>query len=364
MQTLTYALIFGFLAHGVESSYPTACNAYSTCQGLAGDCCPTTSGVNLACCFTGALEMDANKAEKAAEAAEAAADKEAASAEAASAAAQAEAAKAKAQKDAADKRAAKIDKEIIDLKEHATAAQKKAQQAATQATNDATAADNKAKKAEAAAAHAKAVEQEQKKIVAQTEADAAEAQKAAKEAEAKAKTLNDIAGAAAKKLNDEKAQAEKEAAAAKLKEEEENKVVAQKDAEAKKIRASAEKQKHDADEKKAAAEAMLKKMNDAKCSNNAQCKGLAGYCCPTMDLNKMTLGSGALSGVRLGCCGAATPLAEKEELAEQVPELAGGFGVAALFLAAAAGSAVTATAFKLRARKEETNTPYERLVVS
>merc|ERR1712157_204944 len=110
--------------------------------------------------------------------------------------------------------------------------------------------------------------------------------------------LNAIAGAATKKLNDAKKKAEEEAAAAKLKEEAEEKVVAEKNAEAAKIQAAADKELKEANAKKAAAEGMIAKIDNAQCAKHAGCKGLEGYCCPTLNFAKM----------QLGCCGGTTEL--------------------------------------------------------
>merc|ERR1712038_1108741 len=94
------------------------------------------------------------------------------------------------------------------------------------------------------------------------------------------------------------------AAAAKLKEEAEEKTVAAKTHLAEKIKAAADKSTHEANVKKAAAESLLKKIDNAKCTKHAGCKGPTGYCCPTLDTNKMHLGSTKLDGESLGCCGA------------------------------------------------------------
>merc|ERR1712070_364234 len=57
------AVAVALLSQTSEAAYPTACSAYTTCAGLQGDCCPNMQGVNLACCFSGALQMDADAAE-------------------------------------------------------------------------------------------------------------------------------------------------------------------------------------------------------------------------------------------------------------------------------------------------------------
>merc|ERR1712066_876282 len=119
---------------------------------------------------------------------------------------------------------------------------------------------------------------------------------------------NAIAGAATAKLNAAKKKAEEEAAAAKLKEEAEEKVVAAKNEEAAKIQATADKELKDATEKKAAAEGMIAKIDNAQCAKHSGCKGMEGYCCPTLNFAKMHLGSPKLDGASLACCGSATEL--------------------------------------------------------
>merc|ERR1712003_185948 len=86
----------------------------------------------------------------------------------------------------------------------------------------------------------------------------------------------------------------------------EEKVVAAKNAEAKKIAAEAAAAMATATKKKNAAEAVLKKIENAACAKHAGCKGLEGYCCPTLNFNKMHLGSSHLDGASLGCCGGAS----------------------------------------------------------
>merc|ERR1712113_537897 len=120
--------------------------------------------------------------------------------------------------------------------------------------------------------------------------------------------LNAIAGAATKKLNDAKKKAEEEAAAAKLKEDAEKKLVAAKNEEAAKIQAAADKELKEANAKKAAAEGMIAKIDNAQCAKHSGCKGLEGYCCPTLNFAKMHLGSAKLDGATLGCCGSSTEM--------------------------------------------------------
>merc|ERR1711953_553404 len=156
------------------------------------------------------------------------------------------------------------------------------------------------------------------RIVAEKTASAKTKKAAAEAAQAKANKLNTIAGAAIKKLNDAKKHQLEVAAAAKLKEEAEEKTIAAKTHLAEKIKAAADKATHEADAKKAAAESMLKKIDNAKCSKHAGCKGLTGYCCPTLDTNKMHLGSTKLDGENLGCCGAVAELELAETIGDSV----------------------------------------------
>jgi len=359
------AIAVALLSHGSEASYPTQCNAYTTCAHLQGDCCPNNMGVNLACCFSGALQMDADTASAEAKRVSDEADKETAQAEAAAAKAQAAVDDAKRTKEAADARAKKIQKEIDRLNKNSDAAQKKAQQAAAEATNDATAAAKQALAAEAAATHAKKVEDEQKKIVAETSDAATKAKAAAEAAKAKADKLNEIAGAATKKLNDEKKHQEEVAAAAEIKEEANEKIVEANNKEAAKIKAAADKKVQEANEKKAAAEGMISKINNAQCKKHEACKHLDGYCCPTIDFSTTHLGSTKLNGPVLGCCGTAT------ELNIETPtELAAvgdhstqsdGFGASAMLLSALCGSALTMAALRISKRKEEQGASYQTM---
>merc|ERR1711870_109466 len=98
-------------------------------------------------------------------------------------------------------------------------------------------------------------------------------------AKAKADTLNDAAGKATKKLNDEKKHQEEVSAAAEIKEKANEKTVAAKNKEAATIQAEANKTVAEANKKKAAAEGMITKISNAKCSKHAGCTGLEGYCC-------------------------------------------------------------------------------------
>merc|ERR1711979_137564 len=123
-----------------------------------------------------------------------------------------------------------------------------------------------------------------------------------------------------KKLNDAKKHQLEVAAAAKLKEEAEEKTVAAKTHLAEEIQAKADKVSSEAETKKAAAEAMLKKIDNAKCTKHAGCKGLTGYCCPTLNTNKMHLGSTRLDGENLGCCGAVAEIELAETIGDSVAD--------------------------------------------
>jgi len=356
MSAFTRVLLLLALCRGAQAAYPTACAAYSTCQGLQGDCCPNNEGVNLACCFSGALVQIAEDAKKQAKDVNDEAEKETQRAKAAATAAAQEAKKAEGDEEEAANKAKQIQAKIEDLNAHATAAQKKSNEAAAEATNDANEAAKQALAAEAAAKHAKKVSAEQQKIVAETSKTAAEKTSASTAARAEADKLNSIAGAATKKLNDAKQDAEKEAAAAKLRKDEEDKIVAEKKALSAHIRAEARKTTAEATEKEAAAESMLKKIDNAQCSKHAGCAGLSGYCCPTLDTNKMELGSTKLNGENLGCCGSIAELAA-ETTAPAIPS----FHTVSMLLGALAGSSLTAITFKFFHGKETTNIPYERM---
>merc|ERR1712083_1165882 len=86
--------------------------------------------------------------------------------------------------------------------------------------------------------------------------------------------------------------------------------------EAAKIQAAADKELKEANAKKAAAEGMIAKIDNAQCAKHAGCKGLEGYCCPTLNFAKMHLGSAKLDGASLGCCGSSM------ELDTESPDLA------------------------------------------
>merc|ERR1712137_548709 len=155
-----------------------------------------------------------------------------------------------------------------------------------------------------------------------------------------------------KKLNDAKKKAEEEAAAAKLKEE------------AAKIQAAADKELKEANAKKAAAEGMIAKIDNAQCAKHTGCKGLEGYCCPTLNFAKMHLGSAKLDGAQLGCCGGTTELdaeAVGVTLADTRIDESDGFGAGAMVLSAMCGSAMTLAAFRLLARRDDQGAPYQTM---
>jgi len=206
---------------------------------------------------------------------------------------------------------------------------------------------------------------ETKKAAVKLEQTAAKDKAAAEAAKAKADKLNEIAGEATKKLNDEKKHQEEVAAAAEIKEKANEKTVAAKNKEAAKIQAEADKTVAEANKKKAAAEGMITKIDNAQCAKHAGCKGLDGYCCPTLDFAKMHLGSAKLSGPVLGCCGSATELnietpTELADVGDQSTE-ADGFGASAMLLSALCGSALTMAALRLSKRKEEQGASYQTM---
>merc|ERR1712032_1759250 len=99
----------------------------------------------------------------------------------------------------------------------------------------------------------------------------------------------------------------------------------------------------EANAKKAAAEGMIAKISNAQCAKHAGCKGLEGYCCPTLNFAKMHLGSAKLDGAQLGCCGGSTGMAsEVADLASDDDRsiASDGFGSGAMMLSAICGSAI------------------------
>merc|ERR1712083_703028 len=163
-----------------------------------------------------------------------------------------------------------------------------------------------------------------------------------------------------------KKKAQEEAAAAANQAKAEEKVVAAKTAEADKIAAEAATAMATATKKKNAAEAVLKKIDNAACAKHAGCKGLEGYCCPTLDFNKMHLGSSHLDGESLGCCGAASEL-ESEEVEEveamstKAANSAQEFGLSSVFLAFVTGSAVGAAVLKVSSRRPGNDAEYQNM---
>merc|ERR1712004_269725 len=125
------------------------------------------------------------------------------------------------------------------------------------------------------------------------------------------------------------------------KEDAEEKVVAAKNADAAKIQAAADKELKEANAKKAAAEGMIAKIDNAQCAKHAGCKGMEGYCCPTLNFAKMHLGSAKLDGASLACCGSATELDTETPdmtLADSHSVESDGVGVSAIILSAVCGS--------------------------
>merc|ERR1712032_104359 len=118
---------------------------------------------------------------------------------------------------------------------------------------------------------------------------------------------------------------------------------------------------------KDAANAMLACIKKAECSAHAGCKGLDGYCCPTIDYSHMHMGgtSSKLDGPQLGCCGGSEEAIEAAEVepaeieAAGAPQSAGLF--ASVFAAFVAGSAVTAAVFKLTSAKEKNDAVYQHM---
>merc|ERR1712066_148033 len=169
--------------------------------------------------------------------------------------------------------------------------------------------------------------------------------------------------------NDAKKKAQEEAAAAAIHMKAEERVVASKNAEAKKVAAEAATAQATATKKKNTAEAVLKKIENAACAKHAGCKGLEGYCCPTLNFNKMHLGSSHLDGESLGCCGGASELEiEEVEAVEAMPtKLNSGeaapqeFGLSSVFLAFVTGSAVSAAVLKASSRKAGHHAEYQSM---
>merc|ERR1712203_1212886 len=195
---------------------------------------------------------------------------------------------------------------------------------------------------------ADAAESKAKKIGAQAATDTAAAKTAASAAQAAADEAKET-----KEANDKKA-----------KEEAEEKVVAAKNDEAAKIQAAADKELKEANEKKATAQGMLKKIDNAQCAKHSGCKGMEGYCCPTLNFAKMHLGSAKLDGAALACCGSSTELDSETPdvtLANNHSVESDGFGVSAIVLSAVCGSALTMAGLRLSSRKEGQSSPYQAM---
>merc|ERR1712203_354331 len=169
------------------------------------------------------------------------------------------------------------------------------------------------------------------------------------EADALADKANKIAGAATAKLNEAKKHAEDEASKAAIEQKKQEKIVQDANHEVTEIESLATQKKQEALAKQAAAQSMIKKIENAQCSKHAGCKGLTGYCCPTLNTNKMHLGSQKLDGESLGCC------TSQELVAEVTAPTSGTFGAASMLLAAFTGSALTAVALKFFPGKASTN---------
>merc|ERR1712066_74138 len=163
--------------------------------------------------------------------------------------------------------------------------------------------------------------------------------------------------------NDAKKKAQEEAAAAAIHMKAEERVVASKNAEAKKVAAEAATAMATATKKKNTAEAVLKKIDNAACAKHAGCKGLEGYCCPTLDFNKMHLGSSQLNGESLGCCGGASELEieEVEAMSTESDHSAQEFGLSSVILAFVTGSAVSAAALRAFSRQAGNDVDYQNM---
>merc|ERR1712187_72974 len=136
----------------------------------------------------------------------------------------------------------------------------------------------------------------------------------------------------------------------------EEKVVAAQNEKAAKIKAAADEELKDANEKKATAEGMLSKIENAQCAKHPGCKGMAGYCCPTLNFAKMHLGSAKLDGAVLACCGTSTELDSLPPIAALADDhgiKSSGFGAGAIMLSAVCGSVLTMAASRLLVRKED-----------
>merc|ERR1712203_606916 len=113
----------------------------------------------------------------------------------------------------------------------------------------------------------------------------------------------------------------------------------------------------EAHHKQEAARAMVARIDNAQCSRHSGCHGLSGYCCPTLNLNRMHLGSQRLDGENLGCCGAS-----QELVTEAAAPASRTFSAANMLFAAFTGSALTAVALRFLPGKGSTIGPAERLI--
>merc|ERR1711870_216202 len=118
------------------------------------------------------------------------------------------------------------------------------------------------------------------------------------------------------------------------------------------------------DAKKATAEGMIAKIDNAQCTKHAGCKGMDGYCCPTLNFAKMHLGSAKLDGAQLACCGGSAELAAElasETFADKKIVESDGFGSGAMMPSAMFGSTLTLAALKLAGRKEDEGATYQTM---
>merc|ERR1711920_112173 len=102
-----------------------------------------------------------------------------------------------------------------------------------------------------------------------------------------------------------------------------------------------------ADKAEALSDGIAKQLHDAKCENHKGCSSLQGYCCPTFDVSRYSLGESPKWGVTLGCCSAAT--AEALAVVTEEPQQA--FGGLTMFLSSALSAIVGAVmALKINGR--------------
>merc|ERR1712217_235884 len=109
---------------------------------------------------------------------------------------------------------------------------------------------------------------------------------------------------------------------------------------------------------------MIAKIDNAQCTKHAGCKGMDGYCCPTLNFAKMHLGSAKLDGAQLACCGGSAELASEpayEKFADNKIIESDGFGLGGMLLAAICGSSLTLAALQLSRRKEDQTATYQTM---